>query len=68
MMDIESERKAFETVFSRSPFDWDMGRKSTDHRKEAWPGAYKVWTVLCAWEAWQESAKHRRSSTQEQAA
>jgi len=46
-------REKFEGEFSKSPFEFEMGRYPDDSAKYAWPGSYRNYKTLCAWEGFQ---------------
>lgn len=53
-------RKAFEAWVTAPPFEKSVARHSMDERKTCWPGAYRVYEVELAWEAWQDAWKAGR--------
>jgi hypothetical protein len=46
-----SERELFEAWAQEPPREWLLERYSENSTQ--WPGAYKSYTVHCAWDAWQ---------------
>lgn len=52
----ETERAAFEAIFSAPPYEFLMDRHPANPAL-AWPGRYKDYNVRCAWDAWQEARR-----------
>jgi hypothetical protein len=55
-----SSRADFEAWISQPPYERPVERFADDPNVAAWPGAYRVYDVQLAWEAWQESANNTR--------
>lgn len=50
---IVDSRKEFEAWITKPPFECNIDRYPNDPGRYGWPGAYHVYEVELAWEAWQ---------------
>lgn len=50
---IAESRAEFEAWITKPPFERNVDRYPNDPTRYGWPGAYQVYEIELAWEAWQ---------------